>query len=130
MDHLVQKAVRDLLVAASGVTDLVAQRVYDNVPRTAALPYLTIGDDQLLDVSDGNGRRAEIFATVNAWAEGPDRVEVKQVASAVVDALEADLTITGWRCKVATHVTTRYPREPDGVTARAIIEFRYQLERI
>jgi Protein of unknown function (DUF3168) len=118
-----QKAIVAWLKADSGVNAIIAGRIYDAVPGGAAKPYLSFGPFQALpehgDCLDGG----EVFITLDGWAAGPDTVQVKQLGTAVAKALDlAAITIdTPPRLVELTVEQTQYMRDPDGITAHAVI---------
>ena len=118
-----QKAIVAWLKADASVNAIIAGRIYDAVPGGAVKPYVSFGAFQLLpehgDCLDGG----EAFITLDGWAAGPDTVQVKQLGTAVAKALDlAELTIdTPARLVEMTIEQTQYMRDPDGITAHAVI---------
>lgn len=118
-----QKAIVAALKADAGVNAIVAGRIYDAVPGGAVKPYVSFGPFQLLpehgDCLDGG----EAFVTLDGWAAGPDTVQVKSLGIAVAKALDrAELALDASQRLVAMSVEqTQYMRDPDGITAHAVI---------
>ncbi len=118
-----QKAIVAALKADAGVNAIIAGRVYDAVPGGAAKPYVSFGAFQLLpehgDCLDGG----EAIVTLDGWAAGPDSVAVKQLGTAVAKALDrAELALDAPQRLVAMSIEqTQYMRDPDGITAHAVI---------
>jgi Protein of unknown function (DUF3168) len=118
-----QKAIVARLKADAGVNAIVAGRIYDAVPGGAAKPYVSFGPFQLLpehgDCLDGG----EAIVTLDGWAVGPDTVQVKQLGTAVAKALDrAALVLDApQRLVEMTIEQTQYLRDPDGITAHAVI---------
>jgi hypothetical protein len=118
-----QKAIVAALKADAGVDAIIAGRIYDAVPGSAVKPYLSFGAFQLLpehgDCLDGG----EAFVTLDGWAAGPDTVQVKSLGSAVAKALDrAPIVLTdGQRLVEMSVEQTQYMRDPDGITAHAVI---------
>jgi Protein of unknown function (DUF3168) len=117
-----QKAiVARLKAGATGA--LVAGRIYDAVPGNAAKPYVSFGPFQLLpehgDCLDGG----EAFVTLDGWAAGPDTVQVKSLGTAIAADLDrAELALDAPQRLVEMSIEqTQYTRDPDGITAHAVV---------
>ena len=127
-----QKAIVAALKADAGVNAIVAGRIYDAVPGSAVKPYISFGAFQLLpehgDCLDGG----EAFVTLDAWAAGPDTVQVKQLGTAVARALDmAPITLASPQRLVEMSIEqTQYMRDPDGLTAHGIITVHAYTEPI
>lgn len=126
-----QGAMYHRLKNDSSVKNLVSDRVFDHVPRdnlgnpTATLPYISLGEDQVLpdkaDCIDGR----EVLITIHAWDKGPGFPKVKEVSSAIIAALDDDeFPVTGHRLIEFGLESCRHLTEPDGVTKHAVITFR------
>jgi hypothetical protein len=122
-----QKAVRDTLAGSAAVTAIVGARIYDRVAN-AEFPYVTIGNDQLIDDGNACGDAWECFVTVDAWSRGVGMTEVKSLAAAVRSALATELAVTGFSVVAGVHQTTRYLDDPDGLTSHAVVTFRYLID--
>lgn len=132
-----QGAIRNKLLAASAVTVLVGERIYDSVPRdgqgnvTAAFPYVTLGEDQVLaslaDCYDG----ADVALTLHAWSRKPGYPEAKKLGNAIAEALhEADLNLSENRLLFLEFEGAQYLRDPDGKTSHGVITFRASTEPV
>jgi hypothetical protein len=126
-----QGAMYSRLNANGPVRALVGNRIYDHVPRdvngnpTATLPYISLGEDQVLpdkaDCLDGR----EVLITIHAWDKGPGFPKVKEVSSAIIAALDDDeFPVTGHRLVEFGLSELRHLTEPDGTTKHAVITFR------
>lgn len=117
--------------ALSGIVDVV--RVYVEVPANATLPYVLIGNDQvILTQNDGCADEAEIFSTVQWWSRTSPRdkgVQCRQMGSALVDALATDLTVSGWEVVEWECQSEEYSTDPDQ-SSRGRAVFRYLLTEI
>lgn len=118
-----QKAIVARLKTDPGVDAIIAGRIFDAVPDGASKPYVSLGLFQLLpehgDCLDGG----EAFVTLDGWANGPDTVEVKRLGTALAKALDqAPLLLdTPQRLVEITIEQTQYLRDPDGITAHAVL---------
>lgn len=116
---------------------LVQNKIYDDVPRdnqgniTAQLPYVSLGEDQVLpdkaDCLDGR----EVILTIHAWDKGPGYPQVKRISSAIIAALDdVEFTVTGHRVIEFGLQDARHLPEPDGITRHAVIVFRALTEPV
>jgi hypothetical protein len=103
--------------------EMVEGRIYDAVPGNAVKPYISFGPFQLLpehgDCLDGG----EAFVTLDGWCAGPDSVQIKQLGKAVAAALDlAPLSLDSPQRLVEMSIEQiQYLRDPDGITAHAVI---------
>jgi hypothetical protein len=118
----VQKAIFAALDGAS----VASGRIYDQVPAEPVFPYVTIGDEQVIDDSNTCQDGWEVYPDVHCWSrpETGSKVEVKTLAAAVVTAVTSIISITGFSLVSITHETTRVFRDPDGKTEHAVVSFR------
>ena len=118
-----QKALVAVLKADAGVNAIIAGRIYDAVPGGAVKPYLSFGPFQMLPEHGSCLDGGEAFVTLDGWAAGPDTVQVKQLGAAVAKALDlAPIMIDAPpRLVEMTVEQTQYMRDPDGITAHAVI---------
>jgi hypothetical protein len=118
-----QKALVAVLKADAGVNAIIAGRIYDAVPGGAVKPYLSFGAFQMLPEHGTCLDGGEAFVTLDGWAAGPDTVQVKQLGAAVAKALDlAPIVLDAPpRLVEMTVEQTQYMRDPDGITAHAVI---------
>lgn len=118
-----QKAIYAALTAAPAVAD---GNVFDQVPDGDPFPRITIGDEQVIDDSTTCQDGWDVSTDVHCWSR-PDtgsKLEVKQIAAAVVARVTAISAIAGFSLVSLTHETTRVFRDPDGLTEHAVVTFR------
>lgn len=122
----VQKALHDALKTAPAAS---GGRVYDSVPAGASFPYISIGEEQV--VGDGNscGGGWEVFADVNVWSRKPGLPEAKDIAATVVDRVTDISSIPGFRLVSVEFVDSLPRRDPDGLTSRVILTFRFIIDQ-
>lgn len=127
-----QKAVYGALIANAGlVAALGGARIYDEVPRGAAFPYVTFGPISTRDWSTGTDEGVEHTLTLRAWSKGSGAREVHLVLDAVRAALhEAALTISGQRLVSLRHEASEAARERDGETWQGTARFRAVTEPV
>ena len=120
-----QKGVRATLVANSGVTALVAARVYDEPPQNVTYPFVRFGDIQPRSMDTDGSTGADVTFNIEAYSQTTGRVEATQIAEAVRTALHrqegsvslTDFNLVEMRCE--TYVVDR-DREGRGHNANII----------
>lgn len=104
-------------------------RLYSVVPQNAPLPFIRIGDDQVLEDSDECVSASELYAVVNIWTKpDPPSVQLgRQIAGVIRDILaDPDFLIPGFDTVIARFVDTRHLTDPDG-SSHAVLTFHYAL---
>lgn len=96
------------------------------IPTNAPLPYVAIGDDQVIDDSDECQDGSEIFAKVHAWSrpEPPSATQARSIAAAVRAALKAPIALEGFETVEWAFVDALHLTDPDGST-HVVLTFRY-----
>jgi len=119
-------AVHDALAANAPLTNLLGgPKVYDEPPRAAAFPYVTLGETRIADFSTGTESAAEHQLMLHAWSRQGGHKEAHLIAGALLQALDdapltlADHTLVNLRFAVAD-----IRREADGRTYHAAVRFR------
>ncbi len=118
-----QKAIYAALTTAPALVD---GNVFDQVPESNPFPRITIGDEQVIDDSTSCQDGWDVSTDVHCWSrpETGSKLEVKQIAAAVVPRIVAISGIAGFSLVSLTHETTRIFRDPDGLTEHAVVTFR------
>ena len=111
-------------------TAIAGGRIYDRVPELAAFPYITIGDEQVLDDGNTCDDGWEVFSDVHVWSRPStgSKAEVKDLLAAVVTCLNTELTVTGFTVIIHALENSQVLRDPDGLTEHAVLTFRYVLQ--
>jgi len=115
------------VLAALGGTD-AARRVYDRVPTRYVLPYITIGEIQILDDTHCDAAW-EAFVTTHVWSDKVGKPEAQLIAGAVGEALNTELTLPGFICVDWAFRDRRYITEPDGLTTHGVNTHRYLIDQ-
>jgi hypothetical protein len=119
--------------ALRGSSDLAALfpggvvRLYSVVPQNAPLPFVRIGDDQIIEDSDECVSGSEIFAMVHVWAkpDPPSAQLGRLIAGVIRETLAAStFAIPGFDVVVATFVDARHLTDPDG-SSHAVLNFHF-----
>jgi hypothetical protein len=103
-------------------------RLYSVVPENAPLPFIRIGDDQVIEDSDDCVSASEIFALVHVWTKpDPPGVQLgRQIAGIIRETLAPDLPVAGFDTVLAYFESTRHLTDPDG-SSHAVLTFHYAL---
>jgi hypothetical protein len=121
-----QKAVYAALKGDSALVALLGgARVYDDLPRGAAFPYVTFGPATVRDWSTGTEAGCEHLITLRAWSKAGGEKEVHLVLEAIRGVLhEAALTLDGHRLVNLRYETSDALRGADGETYQGVARFR------
>lgn len=104
-------------------------RIYSVVPQNAPLPFIRIGDDQIIEDSDECVSASEVFALVHVWTKpDPPGVQLgRQIAGVIRDILAADdFGVEGFDTVLAMFLDARHLTDPDG-SSHAVLTFHYFL---
>lgn len=119
-------AIHDALVADASLTSLLGgPKVYDEVPKAAAFPYVTLGEMRVADWSTATDAGEEHQLTLHAWSRQGGHREAHVIAGALLQAIDdAPLTLTDHRLVNLRFALADVRREADGRTYRAVLRFR------
>ncbi len=120
-----------LLADAQLVSGLGGEHVFDDVPRDAPFPYITIGEIETRDWSTQTSRGQEHSVTVNLWSRYRGRKQVQDLIAEVDRVLDgADLPLLNHRLVNLSTVFWTALRDPDGETYRGTVRLRAVTEPI
>jgi hypothetical protein len=119
-------AIRDALTADSPLVSLLGgEKIYDEPPREAQLPYVTLGQDVISDGSTATEAGDEHALTLHVWSRQGGHKEAHVLAGAVLEALiEAPITLDGHHLSNLRFVAADVRRESDGRTYHGIVRLR------
>jgi hypothetical protein len=119
-------AVHDVLVADAGLASLLGgPKVYDEPPRSAPFPYVTLGETRIADYSTGSEPGEEHQLTLHAWSRQGGHNEAHLIAGQLLQALDdAALTLTDHTLINFRFAVADIRREADGRTYHALVRFR------
>ncbi|HEY5278216.1 MAG TPA: DUF3168 domain-containing protein [Pseudolabrys sp.] len=119
-------AVHDALAADSALNALLGgPKVYDEPPRAAAFPYVTLGETRVLDWSTGTDTGEEHQLTLHAWSRQGGHREAHLITGALLQALDdAPLTLADHRLINFRFAVADVRRDADGRTYHALVRFR------
>ncbi|MGA7972556.1 MAG: DUF3168 domain-containing protein [Pseudolabrys sp.] len=119
-------AVHDALVADAALSALLGgPKIYDEPPRAAAFPYVTLGETRINDYATDGDASEEHQLTLHAWSRQGGHAQAHMIAGALLQALDdapltlAEHTLVNFRFAVAD-----VRREADGRTYHALVRFR------
>lgn len=121
-----QKAIFDALTTAG----ICSGRIYDGVQENPVFPYVTIGDEQILEKGNSCQDGWEVFSDVHVWSRPAtsSKAETKNIIAQIVPLLATTLTLTGFRTVIGELETSRVFRDPDGKTEHGVITLRFVIE--
>ena len=127
-----QKGMLAALKAASGVTNLVSTRIYDEPPQDVVFPYLRFNTIQpnAFDTDTAEGSLVDISLEAHSRSAS-GRVEAVRIAEAVKDALhrnEASVTVAGFTLVELIFETISATRDSDGRGYTAVISLQAMLD--
>jgi hypothetical protein len=119
-------AIHDALAADTALTALLGgTSIFDEPPRDAAFPYVTIGEARVTDFSTGTEPGEEHQLTLHAWSRQGGHREAHLIAGALLQALDdAPLTLAGHQLVNLRFAIADVRRESDGRTYHALVRFR------
>lgn len=119
-------AILGALTNDSPLTALLGgEKIYDEPPRDAALPYVTLGEDTVSDASTSTEAGEEHALTLHVWSRQGGHREAHLIAGAVLEALgEAPLAPDGHHLANLRFVVADVRREADGRTYHGILRLR------
>lgn len=124
-------AVQGAIVAAlKAGTAVCGGRIYDAVPDNPTFPYLTCGEGDTTGDDNSCGDASEVNVSIHVWSRAVGFPEAKQIAALVRERcrVEFDLASSGFTVVNAQYVTTRFLRDPDGLTSHAVVEMTYLVD--
>ena len=122
--------MHDALAADSALAALLGgAKVYDEPPRAAAFPYVTLGETRITDWSTGSDTSEEHQLTLHAWSRQGGHAQAHLIAGALLQALDdAPLTLADHRLINFRFAVADVRREADGRTYHALVRFRAMTE--
>jgi hypothetical protein len=123
-------AIHDALSADGALNALLGgAKIYDEPPREAAFPYVTLGEARVSDFSTGTEPGEEHQITLHAWSRQGGHREAHMISGALLQALDdAPLALADHRLVNLRFAVADVRREADGRTYHALIRFRAMTE--
>jgi len=119
-------AVHAALTADAALSAVLGgPKIYDEPPREAVFPYVTLGETRIADFSTGNEAGLEHQLTLHAWSRQGGHREAHVIAGALLQALDdAPLALAGQHLVNFRFAAADVRREADGRTYHALVRFR------
>jgi hypothetical protein len=116
---------RALIADGALIAALGGAKVYDEPPRDASFPYVTLGEARIVDASADDGPTQEHQLTLHAWSRQGGHREAHVITGALLQALDdAPLAPAGHRLVNLRFSIADIRREADGRTYHALVRFR------
>ena len=113
------------------VAALGGPRVWDDVPRGASFPYVTIGATSERDWSTASEGGGEHILTLHVWSKSPGRRETEIIAAELRAALhDRPLALDGFRLVNLRHELTDTRRDPDNELYHGVVRMRAVTEPV
>lgn len=140
----IQKAVYAKLIADSALAAILAKNVnnsslpaiYDAVPQVKdsgsdlPFPYVTLGDDTMLDWDTDTSVGKEATITIHSWSRYRGRLEVKDIQGAIYEALHlSQLNVSGYHTVLCLSEYSESLLDPDGLTRHGVQRFRLIIDK-
>jgi len=132
----VQVAVYERLSAYSPLAALI-KGVYDSVPQPndsgsgADFPYVTIGDDSIVEWSDDTRSGADILINIHTWSRARGRKETKTIQGLIFDALHRyNLTVADYHNVGIDFENEQSFIDADGLTRHGVSVFRIIIDEV
>lgn len=121
-----QKALFAALTSNAPLTALLGgAKFYDDVPRSATLPYITFGQSTLRDWSTGSEPGFEHLITLHVWTRVTGDRDAHLIISAIRDCLhDAALTVDAHQLVNLRFEFSDTFRDPDGETTHGVVRYR------
>jgi hypothetical protein len=119
-------AVHDALKNNAALNTLLGgSKVYDEPPRGAAFPYVTLGETRISNFSSGDQFAEEHQLTLHAWSRQGGHREAHLITGTLLQVLDdAPLTLAGYHLVNFRFAVADVRREADGRTYHALVRFR------
>jgi hypothetical protein len=119
-------AIHDALTTDGALTALLGgAKVYDEPPKAAVFPYVTLGEARIVNFAAGNEPGEEHQLMLHVWSRQGGHREAHLVTGALMQALDdAPLALAGHRLVNLRFALADVRRESDGRTYHALVRFR------
>ncbi|MGX7741951.1 DUF3168 domain-containing protein [Rhodopseudomonas parapalustris] len=122
---------RALITDTALLAALGGPRIYDEPPREAAFPFVTLGEARISDASADDAPAQEHQLTLHAWSRQGGHKEAHLITGALLQALDdAPLAPSGHRLVNLRFALADIRRAPDGRTYHALVRFRAVTEPV
>lgn len=129
--HAAREAALLASTALAAAMGQVEAEVFTVVPTNAPLPYIVIGDDQLLGDDTECADGAECFCTTHVFTKPnpPEGQTCRAITDLVRDILNAPLDVDGHEVVVWEVESVQFLTDPGGTT-HGIVRHRYLISEL
>ena len=123
-----QQAIYTRLSGDTTLVTTLGAAVYDDVPDSAAFPYVSIGD-----ITEGPNDRMgktgrDLTVTVHIWSQYEGMKQTKEIQNRVDALLDRWApTVTGWSAVRMLQEFFETFRDPDGLTRHGVSRYRIHI---
>jgi hypothetical protein len=119
-------AIRGALATDAPLSALLGgAKIYDEPPRAAELPYVTLGQDVISDASTATEASDEHALTLHVWSRQGGHKQAHLIAGALLEALaDAPLDLGEHRLANLRFIVADVRREADGRTYHGLVRLR------
>ena len=109
----------------AALKDVVGVPVYDGAPQDAALPYVDLGEAQVLPWDTKTELGSEHAITLHAWSAAASKGETWAMLAAIKTALHRqELSLAGQALVMMRLTDEQVFRDVDGVTWHGVARYR------
>lgn len=101
----------------------------DDSAALTPFPYITIGGDTATPQDTKTGFGSTVISQIDVWSRTGNYLEAKSIGAMISGLLHTkQMTITGGQHVMTVQQSETYMIDPDGVTKRGLLLFRFDLE--
>lgn len=116
-----QKAIHDVLKASSAIP-AVEGRIFDDVPKDAAFPYVSFGPSDVVEDGSDCIASGEHTLQIDVWSRTVGKVEARRIVDGIKTALhERELTLEDGALVDIRVGFRQVVEDPDGLTSHGIV---------
>ena len=109
----------------SAVTSTLSCGVYDEVIEGNTYPFITLGEETVIDYGTKDLTGAETTINIHIWSQYKGSKQTKEIMDKVHDLLhDGSLTVTGFNLINLRFEYSDIMRDPDGVTRHGVMRFQ------
>lgn len=110
--------------------NLVVTGVYDSVPQQEQFPYVTIGEDVIVEWDTVSNVGASASITIHTWSRARGRAEVKEIQGIIYEALHRkEFSIAGFDVVATDFISSQSFMDADGLTRHGVSTFRILIDK-
>lgn len=133
-EDTVQTAIFERLASDASITSAVVG-VYDDIPafddKKINFPFITIGDDTLVNWDTDTELGIDATVTINTWSRVKGRKEIKVLQGLIYSALHrSDFNVEGYKFISCEHLQSQSFIDSDGLTRHGVQTFQLLIEKL